>query len=98
MLFNRIIVQLDEQRLFQVNPTRTSFILFNNHASATIYIHQTKGIGLGGFPVKAGGSAAFKVPEDNPINEIWIISDTADTDCRYYEGFGYLDERWFKPT
>lgn len=98
MLFQRILAQLDEQRLFQVNPSRTGFIIFNNHASAVAYIHQSKGQGVLGFPIKAGGSFSAKVPEDNPINEIWIISDTADTDIRYYEGFGYLDERWFKPT
>jgi hypothetical protein len=98
MLFDQIIVGTTEDVLLIPNPSRTSVIIFNTHATATIYIYSTKNRGSNGFPIKAGGAMSFKVPEDDVVGRMFIISDTADTDVRFYEGFGYLDERWFKPA
>ena len=68
---------------------RTSIVILNNHATATIYFRSSKGVATtNGFPIVAGGHAALKIPEDDPTEEVWAISDTALTDVRVYEGYG----------
>ena len=68
---------------------RTSLIILNNHATATIYYRDSKGVATAnGLPIVAGGNFVLKIPEDDPRLEAWCISDTATTDVRVYEGFG----------
>ena len=87
MYFKTVSIGTNQSRIVAKQPDRTSLVIFNNSAAATIYI-GSKGQDLNGFPIKAGGSASFKIPEDDPSQEVWAISDGAGTDVRIYEGYG----------
>lgn len=95
MLFQYETIDAVQTKLLERNPARTSWIIFNTHASAVVYIHQFEGVSLvTGFPIQPGGSFTAKIPEDDPTFEIWIISDTAGTNIRFYEGFGHYPKAW----
>ena len=86
------IIQRDigvtEEQLFGQSDRRTAWTLYNNHATATLYWTNKRGTAVAnGFPILPGGAVSLKIPEDDPTEEVWIISDTADTDTRYYEGY-----------
>lgn len=82
-------VGITEEQATGYSETRTSLVLYNNHATATLYWSDSKGVATtNGFPIPAGGSISLKVPEDDPRNPIWVISDTATTGYRLYEGYG----------
>lgn len=78
-----------EVRIATKQADRTSIVIKNNHATATIYWRNSKGVVQdNGFPIAAGGANSLKIPEDDPTDEFWCISDTLATDVRVYEGFG----------
>ena len=88
------LVGTTESRLLAMHPGRTAVGLYNNHATATLYFSDKKGVATtNGWPLPAGASIFFKVPEDDPTGEIHIISDTADTDLRFLESFGLVPGR-----
>ena len=67
---------------------RTSLVVMNLHATATLYVRFSKGVSVtNGIPVYHGGNISLKIPEDNPTNEVWAISDTALTNVITYEGY-----------
>ncbi|GAI67701.1 unnamed protein product [marine sediment metagenome] len=76
-------------QVLEANPNRTSYILYNNHATQIIYLRRSKGVStVNGFPLPPGGSLAFKIPEDDVSGELWAIADGAATDLRFIESFG----------
>lgn len=85
---NNAIVGTTAVRLVGYNERRTSLVIYNNHASATVYISGSRGMGTRGFPIRGRSFVSFNIPEDDPRLEVWIISDTATTSVRYYEGMG----------
>ena len=88
------LVGLTEVHLLKMHPGRTAIGLYNNHATAVLYFSDKKGVAItNGWPLPAGASMTFKIPEDDPTGEIHIISDTADTDLRYLESFGLVPGR-----
>lgn len=89
MLFQQANVGMTQINLVEKDPGRTSLVIMNNHATAIVYIHELSGVSVAkGFPIQPGASISWVIPEDDPTGAIWIISDTATTDVRYYEGFG----------
>jgi len=87
-------VGTSELKIASIQETRTSIVILNNHATAIIYIRSSKGVAAAnGLPIAAGGSFVMKVPEDNPTEEVWAISDTVTTDVRVYEGYGLVPGR-----
>jgi len=94
-LFQYKSVGLTEVRVLDSNPGRTSLILYNNHATQTIYLNRSKGVSSSnGFPIPAGAALAFKIPEDDVTGELWAIGSGAATDLRYIEGFGLVPRSW----
>lgn len=85
MVFIPYTVTTTQTRIATTQPTRTSLVILNNSA-ATIYI-GAKGQNANGFPIGSGGLASFKIPEDDPTEELWAISTIA-SNVRVYEGFG----------
>lgn len=82
-------VGLTEKRVLGFSEGRTSLVVYNNHATATLYWSDVKGVSVdNGFPILAGGSISLKIPEDDPTLEAWLISDTASTNYRIYAGYG----------
>ena len=84
-MFTSYPVNTVQSRIASRVENRTSLVVLNNSA-ATIYI-GAKGQDALGFPIPAGGSASFKIPEDDPTEELWAISTIA-SDVRVYEGYG----------
>lgn len=87
MYFRKVTVGTTQSKIAGVQEDRTALVILNNSGAATIYL-GAKGQGTNGFPISAGGSASFKVPEDDPTSEVWCISSGAATDVRIYEGYG----------
>lgn len=82
-------VGLTEKRITGYSDSRTALVLYNNHATATLYWSDSKGVSTGnGFPIPAGGAISLKIPEDDPRNAVWLVSDAATTSYRLYEGYG----------
>lgn len=78
-----------EAKIASRQPERTSIIVVNNHATAVIYVRSSKGVAAAnGLPISGKGNFVMKIPEDNPTEEVWCISDTLATDVRVYEGYG----------
>ena len=78
-----------ETKVLEYNKERTSLAVFNNHGSAVVYFRQDRGVAAAnGFPIRGYGSISLNIPEDDPSMELWLISDTASTSVRVYEGFG----------
>ena len=86
MLFVQKTVGITQVQLVKVEPTRTSLVIKNNSANI-IYI-GARLQNTTGFPIAAGGSASFKIPEDDPTSDLWAIASGAGSDVRIYEGFG----------
>lgn len=84
------LVGTTEERALGTSLTRTSVVIYNNHATATLYWSDAKGVSTAnGFPIApAGGSISLRIPEDDPTQPIFLISDTASTDVRIYAGYG----------
>jgi len=94
-LFQYELVGTTEERILTAMPERTSLILYNNHGTQTIYYRRTKGVSsVNGFPLPAGASISFKIPEDDVTGELWAIGSGADTDLRFIEGFGIIPRSW----
>ncbi|GAG63154.1 unnamed protein product [marine sediment metagenome] len=90
-LFQYKLISGIESQVLEANPSRTAYILYNNHATQIIYIRRSKGVSfVNGFPLPAGGSLAFKIPEDDVSGELWAIADGAATDLRFIESFGRI--------
>ena len=78
-----------EVKVASVSKTRTSIVVVVNHATATLYTRFSKGVAIAnGFPIYSYGFMGLKIPEDDPTQEIWAISDTPGTQVRVYEGYG----------
>jgi len=78
-----------EVKIASVSKTRTSIVVVVNHATATLYTRFSKGVAIAnGFPIYSYGFMGLKIPEDDPTQEIWAISDTVGTQVRVYEGYG----------
>ncbi|GAI24625.1 unnamed protein product [marine sediment metagenome] len=83
------LVGTSEAKIASVSPLRTSFVVVCNHATARIYIRFTKGVApSNGLPIYSLGSISMKIPEDDPTQEVWCISDTLATPVVTYEGYG----------
>jgi len=94
-LFQYKPVGLIESMILEASPTRTAIILYNNHATQIIYLSRAKGVSTAnGFPLPAGASLAFKIPEDDVSGELWAIADGVGTDLRYIESFGLAPRRF----
>jgi len=82
-------VGTSEVKVASVSQTRTSLVVLCNHATATIYFRFSKGVAVSnGMPIFSNGVMALKIPEDDPTQEIWCISDTLATPVVVYEGYG----------
>ncbi|GAI01976.1 unnamed protein product [marine sediment metagenome] len=78
-----------EVKIASVQSARTSLVIVNAHVTATIYFRFSKGVSIGnGLPIFNEGSASMNVPEDDPTQEVWAISDTPGTPIVVYEGYG----------
>lgn len=78
-----------EVKIASVQKDRTSLVIICNHITATIYFRFSKGVSVdNGLPIYSNGVVGLNIPEDDPTQEIWAISDTALTDVRVYEGYG----------
>ena len=82
-------VGTSELKIASVSKTRTSIVVVCNHATATLYFRFSKGVAVSnGMPIYSNGVMGLKIPEDDPTQEIWAISDTPLTNVRVYEGYG----------
>lgn len=82
-------VGTSEAKIVSVQQKRTSIVVINNHATATLYIRFSKGVAaVNGLPIYAYGNVSLKIPEDDPTQEVWCISDTLATPVVVYEGYG----------
>lgn len=72
------------------SETRTSVVIYNNHATQIVYWSDTKGVSAdNGFPIApSGGNISLKIPEDDPTQPAFLIANGADTDVRIYAGHG----------
>lgn len=86
MMFKQASVGTTQTQVIWLQLNRTSLAFFNNSANV-IYIGE-KDQGTGGFPIPAGGSISFKIPEDDVTGELWAIASGASSDLRIYEGYG----------
>ncbi|MBA7650260.1 hypothetical protein ES703_58063 [subsurface metagenome] len=85
-------VGLTEVKIASIQSARTSIVVILNHATATVYTRFSKGVAIAnGLPIYSKGSMALKIPEDDPTQEIWCISDTPGTQVVVYEGYGIED-------
>lgn len=83
-----------EVKVASVSKKRTSLVVVCNHGTATIYVRSSKGVSiLNGLPIYAYGNISLKIPEDDPTEECWCISDTPATPVRVYEGYGLEPQR-----
>ena len=85
-MFTVYSVGVIESKIAAIVAARTSIVVLNN--SANIVYIGAKGQGIYGFPIAATGSASFKIPEDDPSEELWAIAPGGASDVRVYEGFG----------
>ena len=85
-MFTSYTVNTTQSRIAFTVETRTSLVVLNNSA-VLIYI-GAKGQDTNGFPIAINASASFKIPEDDPTEELWCIAAGAASDVRVYEGFG----------
>lgn len=71
------------------NIDRTSLVITNAHATAILFMRDSKGVATtNGLPIYPRGSANLSVLlGDDPTLDWWAISDTAGTVVRVYEGF-----------
>jgi len=82
-------VGTSEVKILSVSETRTSIVVINNHATAIIYFRFSKGVAAAnGLPIYPYGNVSLKIPEDDPTQAIWCISDTVATPVVTYEGYG----------
>jgi len=86
MVFIPYTINTTQSRIATAQALRTSLVVLNNSAN-TVHV-GAKGQDLLGFPIGPGGTISFKVPEDNPTEDLWAISSAAATDIRVYEGYG----------
>ena len=94
-LFQYELVGVLEERILSAHPGRTSLLLYNNHATQTIYFGRSKGVSsVNGFPLPAGVPLSFKIPEDDVTGELWAVGSGADTDLRFIEGYGLVPRSW----
>lgn len=78
-----------EVKIASVSPKRTSLVIICNSTTATIYIKFQKGVAAAnGLPIFSQGSIGLVIPEDDPTQEVWCISDTLATPVVVYEGYG----------
>lgn len=73
----------------KADPKRSSFAVFNLHATAVLYIKEGKEVSTGnGIPVYPNGNISLNYNEDgDTVREEWsMISDTATTPVRVFEG------------
>ncbi|GAH92072.1 unnamed protein product [marine sediment metagenome] len=83
-----------EVKIASVSTSRTSVVVVCNHGTATLYVRSSKGVSIGnGLPIYSYGFISMKIPEDDPTEEIWAISDTVGTPVRVYEGYGLEPKR-----
>jgi len=76
-------------RTIQADPNRTSFAVFNKHATAIVYIKEGGEVSAdNGIPVYATGNVSLSFREDgSTVQEAWsMISDTVDTPITVFEG------------
>ena len=89
MTIIRNTAELISKQIMGFGEPRTAWTIYNIHATATIYWNnQRMGSTASGFPIPAGGSWSLKIPEDDPKDEVHIISDTAAAGIAIYEGYG----------
>jgi len=83
------IVGTTEVKIASVSKDRTSLVAVVNHGTATVYTRFSKGVAISnGLPIYSYGFMSLKIPEDDPTQEVWAISDTVGTQVRVYEGYG----------
>lgn len=69
---------------------RQSLTFFNKHATAILYVRDSKGVSVGnGIPIYPTGALGITKREDGDsvTQEWWGISDTATTGVVVFEGF-----------
>lgn len=86
MTFSKLTIGTTEKRIVKVEPTRTSLTVFNNSANI-LYIGKRLQ-NTTGYPIPAGGNISFKIPEDDPTQELYGTASGAGSDIRIYEGYG----------
>ncbi|GAH96925.1 unnamed protein product [marine sediment metagenome] len=83
-----------EVKIASVSTSRTSIVVVCNHGTATLYVRSNKGVSIAnGLPIYAYGNISLKIPEDDPTEEVWALSDTPGTPVRVYEGYGLEPQR-----
>lgn len=89
MVIHAYTVGTTESQIAGRNLDRSSLVITNSHATAILYVRDTKGVGpLNGMPIYPRGSINLsRLLGDDPTMDWWAISDTALTTVRVYEGF-----------
>jgi len=85
-------IGVTEVKIASIQRSRTSLVIMNLHGVNVLYVGFSKGVSVGnGIPVYPGGNTGFRIPEDNPTNEVWAISDIAGCTIVVYEGYGIAE-------
>ncbi len=74
----------------RLSPNRVSFGVFNLHGTAILYIKEGKEVAIAsGIPIYPNGNFALNRREDGKsvTEEYSLVSDTATTLVRIFEGF-----------
>lgn len=85
-----VIVGVTEVKIVSANKVRTSLLIFNGDALASIFIKDGgSGVSvLNGIPVRANGSLSYKIPEDDPTSSFFAIASAAGTRVIIQEQLG----------
>ncbi|MBA7715202.1 hypothetical protein ES703_124243 [subsurface metagenome] len=79
---------LVEMKIAERSELRTSLVIQNNDAVATVYVRFRKGVTAGnGIRIGPGATLSLGILEDDPTLDAWAIADTATTPVVVYEGF-----------
>jgi len=76
-------------RTLPADPKRTSFAVFNKHATAILYLKEGSQVSTSnGIPVYPKGSMGVTYEEDGEsVRESWsMVSNSADTEIIVFEG------------
>ena len=69
--------------IFQANPRRKAFIIYNNGANIVEFLDNPNGLYGSGFPVKPTG--VLSDDHFNPQGELYVIATGGTTELRVWE-------------